>query len=116
MTNSSSSRFEAGDIIEIYMPFADGEGGKKRPVLIVSTPDSRADFLALSISSAGHHPNTLSLPIHELASGRLSKASFIRADKVIPVNAEAVSQLFGRVKPAFLDKARKQMCAALGCR
>jgi mRNA-degrading endonuclease toxin of MazEF toxin-antitoxin module len=116
MTNSSSNRFEAGDIIEIYMPFADGEGGKKRPVLIVSTPDARADFLALTISSAGHHPNTLPLPINELATGRLSKASFIRADKVIPVNVQAVSQRFGSVKPGLLEKARQHMCAALGCR
>lgn len=116
MTNSYSTRFEAGDIIEIFMPFTDGEGGKKRPVLIISMPDARADFLALTISSAGHHPNSLPLPISELAAGRLAKTSYIRADKVIPVNAQAVSQVFGKVKPGLLDKARQHMCAALGCR
>jgi len=111
-----STRFDAGDIVEIHFPFADGEGGKKRPALIVTTPDARADFLALAITGAAQHNNSVPLGNHDLAAGRLSKASYLRADKVFTVNAEAISQTFGKVKPAFLDKARRQMCIAVGCR
>lgn len=114
--SSCFSRFDVGDIVQVFFPFSTGEVGKSRPVLIVQPPDANQDFVAVAITSSGHHPHSLALAPQDLASGRLSKSSFIRVDKLYSVNAQAVTQSFGKVKAPLLDKARKQMCAALGCR
>ena len=114
--SSYSSRFSAGDIVQVYFPFSEGDSGKPRPVLIVVSPDANEDFVGLAITSAGHHSNSFALSPQDLATGNLPKASFIRADKLYTVKTTAISQEFGKVKPTVLDKARKQMCAAMGCR
>jgi mRNA-degrading endonuclease toxin of MazEF toxin-antitoxin module len=114
--STHSSRFDVGDVVQVFFPFSDGEAGKPRPVLIVLPPDAKQDFLALAITGSGHHDHTMPLVQQDMASGHLSKASFIRVDKLYTVNALAVTQTFGKVKAPLLDKARKQMCAALGCR
>jgi mRNA-degrading endonuclease toxin of MazEF toxin-antitoxin module len=113
--SSFSSHFNAGDIVQVFFPFSEGEAGKARPVLIVVGPDANQDFVGLAITGSGHHNNTIALGPQDLASGKLSKASYVRADKLYTVNTQAISQEFGKVKPALLDKARKQMCSAIGC-
>lgn len=114
--SSFSCPFDVGDIVQAQFPFTDGEGGKLRPVLIVLPPDAKQDFVALAISSAGHHGHSLPIAQQDLSSGRLVKSSFVRADKLYTLNAQAVQQSYGKAKPALIDKARKEMCAALGCR
>jgi mRNA interferase MazF len=114
--NSFSCPFDVGDIVQALFPFTDGEGGKPRPVLIVLPPDAKQDFVVLAITGSGHHGHSLPIAQHDLSSGRLAKTSFVRTDKLYTLNAQAVLQSFGKAKPALVDKARKEMCAALGCR
>lgn len=116
MMTSSLNRFNAGHIVEAFFPFAEGDGGKPRPVLLVTDSDTNGDFVAVAITSASHHQNSVPLVNTDLAQGKLSKASCVRADKIFSLNAIAVTQSYGVVKPAVLSKVKSLMCPAIGCK
>lgn len=116
MMTSFSNRFNAGHIVEALFPFSEGEGGKSRPVLVVTDSDTNGDFVVVAITSSAHHGNSVPLNHTDLVQGRLAKASYIRADKIFSMNAQAVTQNFGVVKPAILSKVKSLMCPAIGCK
>ncbi len=43
--------FQPGDLVMVPFPFSDLRTHKKRPVLVLTRPDSRGDFIALAITS-----------------------------------------------------------------
>jgi len=116
MTTNSSTRFNAGHVVEAVFPFAEGEGSKPRPVLVVTDSDANGDFVVVAITGSSHHSNSVSLAPNDLAQGRLNKASYVRADKIFSMNAKAVTQTFGVVKPAILSKVKSLVCPAVGCK
>lgn len=116
MTTNSSIRFNAGHIIEAVFPFAEGEGSKPRPVLVVTDSDDKGDFVVVAITGAAHHGHSVPLASTDLSQGRLNKPSHIRVDKLFSMNANAVTQTFGVVKPVILGKVKSLMCPAIGCK
>ncbi|TAN81341.1 MAG: hypothetical protein EPN14_04875 [Gallionella sp.] len=116
MTTNSSIRFNAGHVVEAVFPFAEGEGSKPRPVLVVTDSDANGDFVVVAITGAAHHKNSVPLVNTDLAQGRLNKPSHVRADKIFSMNAKAVTQTFGVVKPNILGKVKSLICPAVGCK
>lgn len=116
MTINSSIRFNAGRVVEAVFPFAEGEGSKPRPVLVVTDSDDKGDFVVLAITASAHHGHSVALASTDMAQDKLNKPSHIRVDKLFSMNAKAVTQTFGVVKPAILGKVKSLMCPVIGCK
>ena len=47
--------FERGELVLIPYPFTNLSAQKKRPVLVLTTPDKLGDFIALPVTSRSYH-------------------------------------------------------------
>lgn len=114
--------FNPGDVIVVNFPFSEGEDHrgevrtKGRPALIMTVPDALSDVVVVSLSTKSHHANSVALRQSDMARGRTAVESYARADKLHVVNVRAIEQRVGAVKSEFLDRVRKVMCPALGCK
>ena len=113
--------FNPGDVVQVFFPFGEGQDregvprGKDRPAQVLTVPDADGDFVAVALTGAGHHPNTLPITAADGQSLRLSKASFVRADKLLTFYTVGVIKKYGAVKTELVHKVRKLTCPALGC-
>jgi mRNA interferase MazF len=53
--------FEAGALVLLPFPFSDATATKRRPVLVLTTPDEYGDFIGMAVSSRSHHANAVPL-------------------------------------------------------
>jgi mRNA interferase MazF len=60
---------QAGSVALVPFPFSDLSRSKLRPVLVLTTPDSQGDFVALAINSQNYHPGAVPLDSTGLQSG-----------------------------------------------
>jgi mRNA-degrading endonuclease toxin of MazEF toxin-antitoxin module len=114
--------YRSGDIVHINFPMAEGDSAlglprfKARPALVVTDADGSGDFTVVAVTSQGHHGPSVELKSADLSNGRLSQTSWVRADKIYTVNAQAVQQRMAMAKPEFLARVRKALCPAVGCK
>lgn len=114
--------FFSGDIIYVNFPMAEGDSAhglprfKARPALVVTDADSLGDFVTVAVTSKAHHVHCLELKATDLSKGHLNQTSFVRADKLFSVNAQAVQQKMAAVKPELMARVRKLLCPAVGCK
>ena len=112
----------SGDIVHINFPFGEGDTAlgaprfKARPALLVSDADGNGDFISVAITGASHHNHSVEIKPTDISQGSMSKASWVRADKLYTVNSQAVQQRLARTKPELLARVRKQLCPAVGCK
>ena len=104
---------DAGTLAILPVPFSDLTTIKRRPVLLLTAPDSYGDFIGMAVTSQpGHANNMASLP-SMMASGTLPKASFIRTDKVVSLNQSLIVKAIGKVTESLLLQAVRRLCARL---
>lgn len=114
--------FNPGDIVLVQFPFTEGANpygnvqSKKRPALVMTIPSVEGDFVALAVSSKGHHDNTVSVRPQDMQHGTARQDSYVRTDKLYTINGQAVEQRVGAVKPDFMQRVLQSMCKAVGCR
>lgn len=104
-----------GDLVLVSIPFSQGQGDKKRPALVMSTPDACGDVLMVSITSNAAVPGGLPIGPADLAAGQLHAASWLRPEKLNSIDAQRIDRVIGRASPALLHKLRAVMCPLLGC-
>lgn len=105
--------FEAGALVLLPFPFSDATTTKCRPVLVLTTPDEYGDFIGMAVSSRSHHINTVPLQNDSLLEGHLPKASWIRVDRVVTLNAGLVIKAFGKIKADVHHQAASGLCEIL---
>ena len=105
-----------GELVAIPFPYTDLKTKKRRPVLVMTTPDRHDDFIGLAVTSVP--TETLSVPIGEksIASGRLPKPSWVRCDKVFTLRQGDVVGSYGCLKNDVFSEVRRVMCENLGCK
>ena len=114
--------FFSGDIIYVNFPMAEGDSAhglprfKARPAFVVTDADSLGDFVTVAVTSKAHHAHCLELKTADLANGRLTQTSFVRADKLFSVNSQAVQAKMAVAKPELMARVRKLLCPAVGCK
>ena len=114
--------YSSGDIVHVNFPMAEGDtvlGAarfKARPAMVVTDADQNGDFVAVAVTSKGHHAHCLELKTGDLSNGHLNQTSFIRADKLFSVNTQAVQSKMAVVKPELLARVRKLLCPSFGCK
>lgn len=104
------------DIVQIPFPFSDLTHQKRRPVLLLTTPDNFGDFLAVAITSQAGHEDAVSLMDDDLVEGKLPKTSWVRATKMFSLNSEIVIVALGTLKPEAFERVHGELCQRLGCK
>jgi len=88
--------FEAGSIVLVPYPFTDQSQAKRRPVLALTGPDDRGDFIGCPMTSRDRWINSRPVLPAELIEGALPLASWVRTDRVITLNMDLVVSRIGR--------------------
>jgi mRNA interferase MazF len=105
---------EPGTLALIPFPYAESHTHKRRPVLILRSPDGHGDFIAVAITSKGQHSGALAISQVEMASGTLPKPSWIRPDKVYTLNDALVVKVVGQVRGELLQQTADALCRNIG--
>lgn len=111
MMTTCTMTLEPAEIVRIPFPFSNPIAVKQRPVLVLTTPDSRGDFLCMAITSKGHHARAVPIGEGDLATGALPVASWIRPDKAFTLEAGAVVAQMGVVTADCLARALDGLCS-----
>lgn len=105
--------FKAGALVLLPFPFSDATTTKRRPVLVLTTPDEYGDFIDMAISSLSHHANAVPLQSDSLLEGQLPKPSWIRVDRVVTLNVGLVIKAFAKTKADVHHQAVGSLCEML---
>ncbi|MFC0239849.1 type II toxin-antitoxin system PemK/MazF family toxin [Rhodopseudomonas telluris] len=89
--------FERGDLLLVPFPFSDLSATKRRPVLVLTAPDSYGDFIALPVTSRPQSDHGLPILPDDLAGGTLPAPSWIRTNRIVTLNVSLVIKSIGRV-------------------
>lgn len=106
--------YKQGDIIEAYFPFADKQGSKKRPCLVISNDKLSGTFyseiLVVPISTKNQEDG-FSLPFDNarLSVPLLLKKSFIRYYKIEAVTVNDIERKISRVNADYLKEIVSQI-------
>jgi mRNA interferase MazF len=97
-------------IIVLPYPFSDAAHHKRRPVLVLTTPDEFGNFIGLAVTSKGHHEAAVALLQQDMISGNLPKPSWIRTDKVFTLNRTLIVKTVREVGEAVFQQAQRAIC------
>lgn len=103
------------DIVQIPFPFSGLTRNKRRPVLLLTSPDAFGDFLAAAITSQPGHDDAIALQDGDITDGRLPKTSGVRATKLFSLNSESVVVALGTLRPEAFERIHEEICVRLGC-
>ncbi len=106
-------KFDPGCVVLVSFPFSDLQNAKKRPVLLLTAPDSYGDFICLAITSREHHANSVVLNQDDMAEGVLPKLSWIRTDKVFTLSQGGIVKTVGRVKREIIEQSLEGLCSSV---
>lgn len=104
------------DIVQIPFPFSALAHQKHRPVLLLTAPDIFGNFLAAAVTSQPGHGDAIPLQDDDIAQGRLPKASWVRATRLLSLNQGAVILKLGNLKPDAFERIHGEICVRLGCK
>ena len=104
---------DLGSIAVIPFPYSDLTATKRRPVLLLTAPDSYGDFIAMAVTSQPGHADNMAILQSMMESGTLPKASFIRTDKVVSLNQSLIVKEVGKVTESLRLQAVRRLCARL---
>jgi mRNA interferase MazF len=105
---------ERGDLLLVPFPFSDLSATKRRPVLVLTTPDSYGDFIALPVTSRPQTEHGLPVAASDLVTGSLPAASWIRTDRIVTLNISLVVKILGRISERAVSVAVERFCAHIG--
>jgi mRNA interferase MazF len=107
--------FERGDLLLVPFPFTDLSAAKRRPVVVVASPDGYGDFIALPVTSRPQAPeHGIPLAAADLVLGRLPAPSWIRTDRIVTLNASLIVKSIGKVSTRTVDTAVERFCGRIG--
>ena len=104
-----------GALVGIPFPYSDERSQKRRPVLVVTTPDRRGDFMALAVTSVPTEHPAVPIDQEALEAGRLPRRSWIRVDKIFTLSEVLIVRGYGKLNAAVFQKVIKQLCEYIGC-
>ena len=105
--------FKRGDLLLIPFPFTDLSSIKRRPVLALTSPNARGDFVGLPVTSQPQGEPALSLTSETLDAGVLPRPSWIKVDHPVTLHAGLVVRSVARVQREVVDECIRRLCAGL---
>jgi mRNA interferase MazF len=104
-----------GDLVGIPFPYSDESAKKRRPVLVVTPPDSHNDFMGLAVTSVPTEQSAVRIDEKAMKSGHLPKPSWIRIDKIFTLSDSLIVRNYGVLHSAAFQEVVKQLCDYIGC-
>jgi mRNA interferase MazF len=105
---------ERGDLLLVPFPFTDLTAAKRRPVLVLTAPDSYGDFIALPVTSRPQSAHGIPLVRADIERGHLPAPSWIRTDRIVTLNASLVVKTVGHASDRIVAAAVDQFCVHIG--
>jgi mRNA interferase MazF len=105
--------YKAGDLVLLPFPFSDLSTTKRRPVLMLTEPDTQGDFVACPVTSRSGWTHGRLLSQADLAGGTLPLVSWVRTDKVVTLHIGLILRRFGRVTTAARTMIAVDVCRFL---
>ena len=98
-----------GEVLLAWLVFSDGQGAKRRPVLVVRDFGD-ADLLVVPITS---HPvrTPADVTVFHWQEAGLKLPSTVRVEKLASIEKTCVAQELGKLSPADLVKVREALAA-----
>ena len=106
---------EPGELVAIPFPYSNLHTSKRRPVVIITTPDRHGDFFGLAVTSVPTPEYAVPITSDDLSRGELPKASWVRYDKVFTLSESSIVKRYGQLKPEAWDKAFQGFCQYIAC-
>lgn len=106
MTTKPTARFKPFDVVSVPFPYADRAAEKRRPAVVVSTPDLEQDhgLLWLAMITSADNPSWPGdIAIRELVPAGLPHESVVRPVKIATIEAARATRI-GRLEPATRAK------------
>lgn len=99
--------YSQGDVLLAFLVFSDGQGSKRRPVLVIHDFGD-ADLLVVPITS--HPPRSDSdVPLTDWKGAGLRLASTVRTEKLSTIAKSCVAQRLGSLPTAELKCVREAL-------
>jgi mRNA interferase MazF len=107
----ASAPFVFGDLLLALLIFSDGQGSKKRPVLVVYDFGD-GDLLVVPVTS---HPPRVStdVVISDWKGASLKLPSTVRLEKLATIGKSCVVRKLGRLLPADLASVQQKLATVL---
>ena len=101
--------YAQGEVLLALLVFSDGQGSKRRPVLVVRDFGDD-DLLVVPVTS---HPARVpaDLVLSDWKSAGLKLPSTVRAEKLATIGKSCVAKKLGILQPADLAKVRETLAA-----
>ena len=107
--------FRPGDLVGIPFPYSDLTTKKRRPVLVVSSPDRHGDFMGLAVTSVVTEEMAVAIDEESMGAGRLPKQSWIRCDKIFTLSSSIIVKTYGSIKEQVFLQIMGRLCEYLDC-
>ena len=108
-------KIQPSEIVGIPFPYTDMSTQKRRPVLVLTAPDQRGDFIGLAVTSVLTEENTFRIESDSLEKGRLPKTSWVRYDKTFTLNASLIKTHYGSLQKNVFERIISHLCDHVGC-
>ena len=99
-----------GDLVLVPVSYTDLSSIKQRPVLVLTLPDGRGDFVGLPVTSRPQGETGLLIEPTALISGDLSRRSWIRTDHPVSLNSRLVLRIIAQVAEPLRVDAINHLC------
>ena len=106
---------EPGDIVSIPFPYTDLSTRKRPPVLVLTIPDARRDFISLPVTSVQTEESAVCIKAESLTEGSLPKISWVRYDKIFTLSTSLIKRKYCSLRDEILEQITDNLCIHLGC-
>ena len=106
---------EPAEIAGIPFPYTDLSTRKRRPVLALTGPDQRGDFIGLAITSVLTEEMAVCIDQDSMEYGKLPKTSWVRYDKVFTLSSSLITKKYGSLQNDVFKEIISSLCSYLGC-
>ncbi len=107
------ARFIKGDIVVLPFPFSNLSSSKKRPAVILSTPQGD-DYIMLQITSQNVKDNyAVPLLQSDFTSGSLQQNSNIRPNKIFTLDKNLILYKAGHINDSKLNECVEKLCSLI---
>jgi mRNA interferase MazF len=92
------ARFVKGDVVVLPFPFSDLSANKKRPALVIASPQTYDDLILCMITStSAKDGSAIPLTADDFDDGRLPHDSNIRPNRLFTADATIILSAAGRL-------------------
>lgn len=97
-------RLVRGDVVVLSYPFSDFSESKRRPALVIASPEGD-DIILCQITSSRYDKYAISLEEKDFKQGSLKQNSFVRPNKLFTADSKIIKYKVGNLKKERIDEA-----------